>query len=312
MRRALGVAAVLVVACVIGLIRPDLPAAAVAERYASGASQFVEVGGLDVHVRDQGSGPALVLLHGSNASLHTWDGWADELSDRFRVVTLDLPGHGLTGPDPRQRYDTDEMARFVDGFADVLGLRRFSIGGNSMGGAVAWHYAALHPDRVERLILVDAAGYPRQEPAPLVFRVARLPVLGELLTLLTPDALFEQNLRDVYGDPDQVTDELVDRYAALNRREGNRRAAVARLRAPERDDTELLATISAPTLVLWGAQDSWIQPEHAEHFAQDIPDAEVIVYEGLGHVPMEEDPVRTAADVRAFLGSSPRPRTPGR
>ncbi|MCP3144896.1 alpha/beta fold hydrolase [Pyxidicoccus xibeiensis] len=292
-------------------VRADVPASELEARHATPPSRFVDVDGLRVHYRDQGQGPALVLLHGSNASLFTWEGWVRELSAHHRVITLDLPGHGLTGPDAKGRYTYEGMAAVVDAFRARLGLERFALAGNSMGGAVAWHYALLYPERVERLVLVDAAGYPRDEPSPWVFRLARTPVLGEVFSLVTPRWVIDRNVRGVYGDPSKVTDESVDRYHALLLREGNRAATRQRLRAGADNGLwRRLGELRVPTLILWGGRDAWILPRYGERFDRDIPDSRSVVYPELGHVPMEEDPVRTAAEVRQFLAEGQRPAQP--
>ena len=300
----IGVVVLLVGGVFAASMTPELPAAELEARYATPPSRFLDVDGLRIHYRDQGQGPALVLLHGSNAALFTWEGWVRELSAHHRVITLDLPGHGLTGPDAKGRYTWTDMAEVVEAFRARLGLERFHLAGNSMGGAVAWHYALLHPERVDRLVLVDAAGYPRDEPAPLVFRLMRTPVLGELLSRVSPRSIIDKNVRAVYGDPSKVTKEGVDRYYALLLREGNRQATRERLRATVDDGLwRRLGEVRAPTLILWGAKDTWILPAYGQRFDRDIPDSTLIVYPDLGHVPMEEDPARTAADVRRFLAS---------
>jgi pimeloyl-ACP methyl ester carboxylesterase len=285
-------------------VRRDLPAAELEARYAQPPSRFLEVDGLRVHYRDEGQGPTLLLLHGSNAALFTWERWTRELSGRFRVISLDLPGHGLTGPDPQGRYSASDMANFLEAFRARLGLERFHLAGNSMGGSVAWHYALLYPERVERLVLVDSAGYPREEPAPLVFRLVRMPVLGELLSQVTPRLVVEKNLRAIYGDPSKVTDAQVERYHELLLREGNREATRERMRLDGDELWRRLGELKHPTLILWGEKDAWILPKYAHRFAELIPHSRLVLYPDLGHIPMEEDPVRTAADVTRFLDES--------
>src|SRR6266545_7777412 len=176
----------ILVAGAAAMVRRDLPAAEVEARWATPPSRFVDVDGMRVHVREHGSGPALLLVHGSSSSLFAWEGWAAELSGAYRVISFDLPGHGLTGPHPSDRYSHADMADFVDHLATTLGLVRFSLAGNSMGGHVAALYALAHPERIEKLILVDAHGLPREEPPPLLFRLAGMPLIGNLLTLLSP------------------------------------------------------------------------------------------------------------------------------
>lgn len=284
---------------------PDRSVESLAERYRVTGSRFVEVEGMRAHVAVEGDGPALVLLHGTGASLHTWNGWTEALAGDFRIVRMDLPGFGLTGPHPDGDYTIEAYVRFVDAVADSLGLRDFHLAGNSLGGRIAWNYAAAHPQRVDRLILVDASGYRMRRAPSLVFRLAALPGIGDLLAKLTPRSLYRRSLEEVYADDSRVDDALVQRYFELSLREGNREAFLQRVRAASRtnrdDPTETLAGLTAPTLIQWGGRDEWISPEHARRFATDIPGARLMVYEELGHVPMEEAPARTARDAREFL-----------
>ena len=286
------------------LYTPDIPADVIEQKYTNSASKFMVVDGLRIHYRDQGTGPALVLIHGSNASLHTWEGWTKELSADFRIISLDLPGHGLTGPDAKERYDWISMAGLVNSFLENLGVDRFSIAGNSMGGAVAWNYTLLHPKKVENLILIDSRGYPSEEPKPAIFKAFATPVLGHLLTVVTPRSAIADSMHSVYGDPSKVTDELVTRSFDLTIRAGNREATRVRFSEPSYDQhLARIGTISAPTLVMWGGKDTWILPKYADRFIADIKNSTLKLYENDGHLPMEESPVLTAKDARAFLTS---------
>jgi pimeloyl-ACP methyl ester carboxylesterase len=279
----------------------DRGAAELEARYATPPSQFVEVDGLRVHYRDRGSGSPIVLLHGSNSSLFTWEGWAALLAPAHRVVTLDLPGHGLTGPDPKERYSAAEMAELVDAFVSKIGLTRFALGGNSMGGSVAWHYTLAHPDRVEKLILVDAGGLAHREPRPPALRVAASPIFGGIARWETPRFAVAASVRDVYGDRSKVTDATIDRYYDLLLRDGNRAATRERLSRKEDSLSARLGEIHVPTLILWGTEDRWILPKYGQQFRDRIPGARLVPLQGLGHVPMEEDPVASVAPVQAFL-----------
>lgn len=281
-------------------IRFDRAPAELEAKYAAPPSKFLAVDGMRVHYRDRGAGPAVVLLHGSSSSLFTWEGWAEALSAEHRVVSLDLPGHGLTGPDPQGRYSFVEQAEFLDHFVAALGLDHFSLAGNSMGGGVAWHYALAHPEKLDRLVLVDAYAYPQTPPA--MMRLFTVPVVGRLATWITPRFAVARSVRDVYGDPSRVTDEGIDRYHELLLREGNREATRVRLSTRHDDGlTARLGEIHAPTLILWGSLDRWILPPNGERLARDIPGAKLVTLDGLGHVPMEEDPARSVAPVVAFL-----------
>jgi pimeloyl-ACP methyl ester carboxylesterase len=288
----------------------DIPPELLVERYADDASRFVELGsGAVAHLRDQGNptGEALVLVHGSNASLHTWEPWVAILGDEFRVISVDLPGHGLTGRTPADDYSIQAMAAFVDEVTRQLEVPRFHLAGNSMGGRTAWIFALDHPERVDRLVLVDASGFPHpdREQAALGFRLARMPVLSALMLFVTPRSVVEQSLRAAVVDPSFVTDAMVTRYHELLLREGSREATRLRFRHPAESDRVVeLSRIRSPTLVLWGREDRLVPVEDAEKFAGAIPDSSVRIYDGVGHLPMEEIPERSAEDVRSFLNGA--------
>jgi len=270
-------------------------------RWAGPPSRFVDVDGMSVHYRDEGKGPAIVLLHGTGASLHTWDSWAAALSPSHRVVRLDLPAFGLTGPRPDGDYRLDTYVEFLERFAAKLGLGSFALAGNSFGGALAWRFAVAHPSEVTRLVLIDAGGYPRKTKRLLVFRLGQLPIVAPLMAHLDPRLLVERTTRQAYGDPTRVTPEQIERGYELVLRPGNREAFGAVTSVPFEDRTALLRTLRVPTLVMWGDKDALIPVSDAQRFAADVPGARVRIYETLGHIPMEEDGARTAGDVREFL-----------
>jgi pimeloyl-ACP methyl ester carboxylesterase len=300
---ALASLAVLLGAVLARHTRADLPLETLRARWATGSSRFMDLDGMQVHFRDEGSGPAIVLLHGTAASLHTWDGWADALAHVYRVIRLDLPAFGLTGPSPSGDYSIAAYVQFVDHAVARLGLGSFVLGGNSLGGNIAWHYALAHPDRVRGLVLVDAAGYPpASAPAPWAFRIARWPIVPWLLSALDPAPLVQDGLRKSYGDPARIRPGVLDRYVELSLRPGNRAAFIDRMRAPlPGGDAALIATLRVPTLILWGGRDRVIDPANGPRFAHDIPGARLVTYQDLGHIPMEEDPARTVFDVMVFL-----------
>lgn len=309
--KKLSITVLLVLALLGGVLasfyRPDVPVEELLPRYADEASRFADVDGVKVHYKDEGEGPVLVLLHGFASSLHTWDGWARELRSDFRVVRFDQPGHGLTGPRPDGDYRTEAYADFLGHFLDRLGIERCSLAGNSMGGGVAWLFAAREGERVEKLVLVDAAGAPppgdgvASGGGSTVLSFIQAPVVRRLVPRFSPRFLFARALHEVYADDTLVTDELVDRYYALARRAGNRDALMGRLRGRGADHPELLQELRQPTLVMWGAEDLWIPVANAERFHAAVPRSEVLVYPDVGHLPQEEAPERTADDARAFL-----------
>jgi pimeloyl-ACP methyl ester carboxylesterase len=290
---------------------PDQPVEQLKSRWAKPPSRFIEVNGVQVHLRDEGphNDPApLVLLHGTSASLHTWQGWAMALREQRRVIRFDLPGFGLTGPSPTGDYSVAADVRFVGAVLDQLGVQRFVLGGNSLGGRIAWSAAARMPERVAGLILVDAAGYPPEAMAtaqevPLALRIARMPWLRRLAGYTLPRGLIDHSLRQLYGEPARVTPELVDLYFDMARRQGNRDALARRFDQLAPADLGQLKAIQAPTLILWGGRDRLLPPEMAHLFKRDLPNARLVLFDTLGHMPQEEDPERTAAEVRRFLGS---------
>lgn len=285
---------------------PDRPVAALSPRWAKAPSVFLDVQGMQVHLRDEGprdDATPIVLLHGTSASLHTWEGWVASLKGQRRVISMDLPGFGLTGPMVDGDYRMERYVQFLVALLDQLGIQRVVLAGNSFGGRVAWETAAAHPDRVGQLILVDAAGYPTPSVSvPIGFRIAQIPVLSTLMEVTLPRNMVESSVRNVYGHPEKVTPELIDRYYDLTLRAGNRAALVERFRqAPSGDGATRIKTLRVPTLILWGARDRLIPPESGERFHRDIAGSRLVVFPELGHVPHEEDAASTVAVVRQFL-----------
>ena len=306
---AVVIAVVFVIAGIIATWAPDRPVEQLKERWAQSPSQFVAVNGLQVHVRDEGprDDPVpLVLLHGTSASLHTWDGWVADLKGQRRVIRFDLPAFGLTGPDAQNDYTLEAYVRTVEGVVNAMGVKDFVLAGNSLGGQVAWATAATLPQRVRQLILVDAAGYPMApQSIPIGFRIARIPGLRRLAEVVLPRGVIQSSLRNVYGDPSKVTPELVDRYYELTLREGNRQALAYRFDQMQKADVDkglvAIRALKLPTLILWGGKDRLIPVENGYRFAADIVGSQLVVFDDLGHVPQEEDPQRTVQALRKFL-----------
>ena len=311
----LGVAAIIVAAlcgAYFAFDQPDIPRRLLEAKYAGVPSQFVVLkDGARVHYRYRGprAAPVLVLLHGSNSSLFDWEPWSKILSDRFRVISLDLPGHGLTGAVANGDYSERGMTVFVEAFADKLGLGRFAIGGNSMGGGVAARFAELYPSRVSHLILVDAHGMESQlgDRIPLAFRLARLPVVNRLLLHITPRSMVAEGLNSAVVRKAALTDQMIDQYWDFARMTGTRRATLTRFRLPPDDFVrDHVGAIKAPTLILWGKEDRLIPVAAAHAWAEAIPGSRLVVYPDTGHLPMEEEAWESAGNVRTFLGEPAR------
>ncbi|HCM05619.1 MAG TPA: alpha/beta hydrolase [Oceanospirillales bacterium] len=288
----------------------DLAPEDVNSRYANQESQFITLGGLQqgikLHYRDEGisveenpNAPVLFLLHGIMASLHTWDGWIESLQDDFRIIRVDIPGFGLTGPYADGIYNIDRAVDMVDQLTDALEIDSFFLAGNSMGGYISWNVALQHPDKVKRLILLDAAGYPFEKP--MLLGLLSTPVLKESMAFITPKFIVEQTLNEVYGDASKVSSEAIERYHQLMLREGNRTAVVSVLASLGHMNNEGIKQLNIPTLIQWGEKDAWIPLENAQKFADDIAGSKVITYPGVGHIPMEEIPLQTAQDAKDFL-----------
>ena len=261
---------------------------------------------MSVHVRDEGprEDPApIVLLHGTGSSLHAWEGWAQALKDKHRVVSLDLPGFGLTGPSPDGIYSIDRDIATVIGVLDKLGIGVCVLGGNSLGGTIAWRTALAHPSRVAKLILVSSGGYRYELTSrPLGFQLLDIPGMGWLLHNTLPRFLVVQGYRNVVGDPSTVTDAMVNCSIELTQREGNRRALIDRSRQCRPGAlSERIPELKLPTLVLWGGKDRLIPVEYGRRFHKDIAGSKLVIFDDLGHDPEEEDPARTVAAVEQFL-----------
>lgn len=295
---------------------PDQSVHQLAERWASPPSEFIDLQGMQVHVRDQrpshdkAAATPIILLHGTGASLHTWDGWTTALLEQRRVIRVDLPGFGLTGPEPQRNYSIDRYADFVMAVADHYQLDQFHLAGNSLGGRIAWYTAAVNPERVKRLVLVDASGgYPLQaQSVPLAFKIASNPWFSGIMNYVLPRAVIRSSVENVYGDPSLVTEEIVDLYFAMAVRAGNRQALRDRFAQDPLDNPQLvqgeqamIKQLQQPALILWGALDRLIPVSHAHQYAADIATHELHIFPTLGHIPHEEDPGATVAPVLQFL-----------
>ncbi|HAU22411.1 MAG TPA: alpha/beta hydrolase [Erythrobacter sp.] len=309
-RASIVIAAILVMAVVL-LRSPDTDPAEMRAKYGAPPSQFVELdNGLTVHLRDEGpedgnaDAKVIVLLHGSNADLHTWQPWVDALRPDYRVIRLDQRGHGLTGAAQDNDYQLESFTGDLSKVLDSLGVDRFVLAGNSMGGWIAAGYALANPDRLTGLVLVDASGAPikRESEPPLGFQIAQTPGLRDLAKHFLPRSVIESSLSQSVANQEIVTDEEVDRYWELARYPGNREATMHRFRTERREYTaEEISALRVPTLVMWGEKDSLIPLAAGEWYAQHLPNSKLVTYPEFGHIPQQENPVQSAADLRAWL-----------
>jgi pimeloyl-ACP methyl ester carboxylesterase len=292
------------------LWRPDIPFAQLEAKYANAQSRFLDLpGGLHIHYRDQGArdGPPIVMIHGYSAALQAWEPWVARLGDRYRIVTLDLPGHGLTRAPATYVASLDRYADVVDAVTERLGLGPYVVVGNSMGGGVAWTLALTHPNRVRGLVLVDSIGWPTPQDeggSSLLYKVLSSPVGLWAMKNLDTRWYAQGSLRAAYVTPSLVTPALIDRYVDLSRAPGHRAILlnIGKSSGPP-VTAQTLGGIKAPTLVMHGEADAIVPLSVGQALAAAIPGAKLVTYPGVGHVPMEQIPDHSAQDLRAFLQS---------
>lgn len=277
------------------------PAAVLEQRHLTADDRFVDISGLRVRLREQGpaGAPQLVMLHGFTSSLETFDALAGALCGDYRVVRMDLAGHGLTGPDPLLRYDVRARAQFLGELVGALGLGRFSLVGHSLGGSVAWRFAAANTDRLDSLVLISAPAFPfngvgarPDTPDPMMAQFFAAPT-GDMVAAMVAGLM---------AHPGAISRSRMEQIVDMIQRDGNGAASVDHLRQfcmP--DPREDLSAIACPTLVVWGDQDGFIACDQAHQIAGCVPQGAAVFIDGAGHVPHEEKPEQTLAALKVFL-----------
>lgn len=281
----------------------DIPVEEIIEKYAYENSEFLALDGMNVHYRVNGDAEeTVVLLHGTAASLHTWEGWTKELSKAYRVVSFDLPGFGITGPEPNDNYTRERYLKFIDDVLGKLDIDTCYMAGNSFGGYLTWSYAVKHPEKVTKIAILNSSGYPRgDQPTPISFKMQKMEWLKPVLTNITPRSLVRKSVEVVYFDDEKITDEKVERYHDMLLREGNRAGLMGKTIQITYDYVEEIKQVQCPTLIMWGDDDQLVNVEAAPKFHKDIPNSELLIYENIGHIPMEEIPEKSVRDFIAFL-----------
>jgi pimeloyl-ACP methyl ester carboxylesterase len=283
----------------------NIPLDQIKAKYADHESKILQIDDMNIHYKDEGEGPVLILLHGVCASLHTWDGWVERLKGHYRIIRLDIPGFGITGPAPdTSLYQIDAAVALFEKIIGEMKLDKFYLAGNSLGGYISWKYTLKNPDKVEKLILIDSIGFP--QPLPGIISFASNPLIRPFSRHIMPRFLFNTAVKQVYGDQSKVTPELKDRYFELAMREGNKGSYVAvftemRRLCKDENLSHGIRDIKTPTLIMWGTEDRWIPFKYFEDWKRELPSAKFIQYEGAGHTPMEEIPDITARDAHRFL-----------
>lgn len=301
-RRSLVLALTVLTVLSLWLWTPDLPRAELEARYLAEPADLRTVGPWRLHVRDSGprEAPAVLLLHGFGASLQTWDVWAQGLSTTHRVIRIDLPGSGLSPPDPDRDYTDARSLQMLVRLLDDLGVPRASVVGHSMGGRIAWTFAARHPERTDKLVLVAPDGF-----ASFGFEYGKamdVPASLGLMRHVLPQPLLRMNLQAAYAQPETLTDALTTRYHELLRAPGARQAMLDRLQQTVlQEPLPLLRQIRAPTLLVWGEADAMIPFANARDYLQAMPGSRLLSWPGVGHLPQEEAAQASLQGVADFL-----------
>jgi pimeloyl-ACP methyl ester carboxylesterase len=281
---------------------PDRDRASLEALYLQSPADLMQVAGQRLHVRDTGprDASAVLLVHGFGASLHTWEAWAQELAKTHRVVRFDLPGSGLSGPDPTGDYRDARTMEILLALLDRLGIAKAHVVGHSIGGRISWTFAARHPQRVDRLVLLSPDGF--ASPGVAYGTQPEVPLALGLMRYVLPKPLLRMNLAPAYGNPAVMSDALATQYHDLMLAPGSRQALMARMQQTVlTDPVPLLQRIDAPTLILWGDQDNFIPISNAADYVRALRHSTLVTLPGVGHVPQEEGGAAALTPVTKFL-----------
>lgn len=284
------------------LYTPDKARAELEADYLRTPADMVRVKDTLLHVRDDGpvDAPAIIMLHGFGSSLETFEPWASALRRDYRVIRIDLPGSGLSPPDPTGDYSDKRSMALLGALMDQLSLPRATFIGNSIGGRIAWKMGAFHPDRVSKLVLVSPDGF--ASPGFEYGVAPKVPSMMQAMRYALPKAALKMNLTPSYGNPDTLNDATVTRYHDLMLAPGSREALLTRMgQTVLVDPVPLLRKIKAPVLLIWGEKDAMIPFTNASDYLRLLPNARLASFPKLGHVPQEEGPEETLGALKAFL-----------
>ena len=299
------VAILLTGAFLLSSCNSDIPVAELKVKYQKANSEFIDIDGVSVHYIMEGrmdDSLPIVFIHGTSASLHTWDTLSNLLKTNKKIIRLDLPAFGLTGPNRLNQYNFNFYNQFLDEFLLKLNVTQCIVAGNSLGGSIAWNYAIASPEKVKQLILLDASGYPKKdEKGSLGFKLAGIPVLNQALKHISPISLIRKSLEDAFYNKSLVTAQMVEQYHDMLLRAGNRAAVLELFQHPMKADPTKINTITQPTLIIWGKEDQLISYKNAALFKQDIQNSQMLVLDKVGHIPMEEAPNQVASAILEFI-----------
>ncbi len=309
------VTTVLIVVFIFSGIYKDISREELEIKYATGASQFLNLSdGTRIHYRDEGESdlPVILFLHGFNGSLFNFEKLIPLLKEEFRLVSLDLPGFGLTGAIPSNDYSNESFMKTVNSVIDHLKISKFSIAGNSMGGGVAWRYALSYPNKIESIILLSSSGINTKEQresleennrdTPWVWKLMRSKVVNSFLSYYTPKFFATQGLKTSVFDENLASKELAYQFHELTLLKGSRKAILSMFSNRKGDNygADALRSITSPLLVIHGEEDNIIPYSSSFIFQDNIKDVELKIYPNVGHLPMYEAPEKVAEDIKQF------------
>jgi pimeloyl-ACP methyl ester carboxylesterase len=288
----------------MALIKKDIPVEELIPKYTNQNSQFIDIDGMKVHYRIEGDGKPIVLIHGTGSCLQTWDIWTDSLKKNFKVIRVDMPGFGLTGPRPDKDYSIQSYVDFLNKFMTNIHVDTFVIAGNSLGGQIAWNYAHTFPQKISKMILIDAAGFMDKNNGSksLVFSLAKEKWIANSLKKLDTKLMVNNTLKEVYFDDSKINEQTKQMYYDMSMRTGNRQAFIDRVQTIKTDISKDLSVLQIPTLILWGNEDVLINVAMVDSF-KVISDNKIIIYDKVGHSPQEEIPTRSVQDALVFINN---------
>tara|TARA_B000000475_G_scaffold251578_1_gene228584 strand:+ start:16 stop:1017 length:1002 start_codon:yes stop_codon:yes gene_type:complete len=294
----------------------DIPKNEIIAKHAKGASDFLELAdGSKIHFRDEGNkeGKALLLVHGFNGSLFNYEPLVPYLSDNYRVISLDLPAHGLTGAVESDLYSHKAYQNVIEEVVEILEVDKFYFVGHSMGGMIAWRYALDNLDQLNGLIIIGSAFFGNEQEfedfqtinaPPLAFELIESKFFIRLLEFITPRILVKEGISQSVYDQSIVTDELVDQFHDIILMEGTR-VSIGKLAEVHEDDFIAdpldLRKITIPSLIIHGEEDNLVNIKFIDHFIEQIPNSKLISYPKTGHMIPMEVPLKLSEDIREFI-----------
>jgi pimeloyl-ACP methyl ester carboxylesterase len=294
----------------------DIPKKEIISKHAKGASEFLELAdGSKIHFRDEGNkdGKVLLLVHGFNGSLFNYEPLVPYLSNNYRVISLDLPAHGLTGAVESDLYSHKAYQNIIREVVEILEVDKFYFVGHSMGGMIAWRYALDNLDQLNGLIIIGSAFFGNEQEfedfqtinaPPVAFELIESKFFIRLLQFITPRILVKEGISQSVYDQSIVTDELVDQFHDIILMEGTR-VAVGKLAEVHEDDFIAdpldLRKITIPSLIIHGEEDNLVDIRFIDHFIEQIPNAKLISYPETGHMIPMEAPYQLSKDIREFI-----------